>query len=144
MRQQRSLELLWPKQPWLLLVQHWDLLVPVALGETGQLPERLWTGQEQWELPQRQALPEGLGSQELSQPRRDGRGLPQLELQGQGLWDRSWQQEHLEPVERLEHQALGLLVRQQDSQETSLVAPGGQPGSQVGRWPRPRPGAGGE
>lgn len=102
------LELLWPKQPWPLLVQHWELLLLVALGETWQLPERVWTGQgrwelqqRQWELPQWQALPRGLGSQ-VSRPWREGLGPPQLELQGrqgqqlalpgppgQGPWDRS-------------------------------------------------------
>lgn len=142
-------------------MQHWELLLSVALGETWQLPERVWTGQEQWELPQWQALPEGPGSQEASWPQTEGPGLPQLEpqgqqmgLPGQGLWDRSWQQkEQREPVERLEHQGLGPVGQQQDSQETSQLAPEGQevtmgpwgqPGKQAERWHRRGPRTGKE
>lgn len=56
------------------------MLLSAALGETWQLPERVWTGQERWELLQWQALPKGLGSQ-VSWSWREGPGLLQLELQ---------------------------------------------------------------
>lgn len=88
-----SLELLWLEQPRLLwhwellewhrdlLERHRELLVSVGLGDKGQLPQRVWLGQE---VPQ--VLLEGLGCREVSWLQREGLGGQQLGLPGDWFW----------------------------------------------------------